>query len=112
LKVEIRKGHFITIQSNFLKFGTTWFKFSFLFTYVCSYKFLGKLTPILQKLVERILIYHCFCILPRDGIRIDEQHKNEYNSRDLQCSPYQKMKRILECFDRFLMLQNFHISMF
>jgi len=29
---------------------------------VCSYKFLGKLTSILQKLIEQFLIYHCFYI--------------------------------------------------
>ena len=57
------QGHFIIIQPKFLKFGTTWFRFSFLFTYVCSYKFLGKLTPIFPKLIERFLIYHCFCIV-------------------------------------------------
>ena len=71
-------GHFIIIQPMG---GTTWFWISFLFTYVCSYKFLGELTPILQKLIKRFLIYHCFIILPLDGIRIDEQHKNEYNAR-------------------------------
>jgi len=26
--------------------------------------FLGILTPILQKLIERLLIYHCFRIFP------------------------------------------------
>jgi len=61
LIVKTHLGHFIIIQPNFLKFGTTWFRFSFLFTYVCSCKFLRKLALILQKLIEPFLIYHCLC---------------------------------------------------
>jgi len=57
--MELLKGHFIIIQPMG---GTTCFRISFLFTYVWSYKFLGKTTPILQKLIEQFLIYHCFCI--------------------------------------------------
>jgi len=56
------------------------FRISFVFTYVYTYKFLGQLTPILQILIKQFLVYHCFYILPLDGIRIDEQHKNKYNS--------------------------------
>jgi len=52
-------GRFIIIQPMG---GTTWFRISFLFRYVYTYKFLGKLTPILQKLIERFLIYHCLYI--------------------------------------------------
>jgi len=58
----MKLGHFIIIQRKFLKFRTTWLMILFLFTYVCRYKFLGILTPILQKLVERFFIYNCFCI--------------------------------------------------
>jgi len=47
--------------------------FLFLFTYVYTYRFLGKL-------IEWFFIYHCFMYFyALDSIRIDEQHKNEYN---------------------------------
>ena len=68
-----------------MKFGTTWFRFSFLFTYVCSYKFLGKWTPIFSQFCKNWLSGFWFIttsvFLPLDDIRIDEQHKNDYNSR-------------------------------
>jgi len=68
-------GHFIIIQPKFLKFETIWFRISFLFSYVCSYKFLGIFTPILQKLIERFLFITAFVFLPLDGICTDEQQK-------------------------------------
>jgi len=74
-------GHFIIIQPKFLKFGTTWFRISFLFAYVYSYKFSGILTPILQKLIKLFLIITAFVFLPLHGIHTGEQHKNDYNSR-------------------------------
>jgi len=63
--------------------GTTWFEILFLFTFFYSCKFLRKLTPILQKLIEQfvILFITAFVFLPPDGIHTDEQQRNDYNSR-------------------------------
>ena len=63
-RIRTGLGHFIIIQPMG---GTTWFRISFLSTYVWSYKFLEKMTPILQKLIERFLIYHCFGIFTTRG---------------------------------------------
>jgi len=39
------------------------------------------MTPILQNWSGRVWFITAFVFLPLDGIRADEQHKNDYNSR-------------------------------
>jgi len=75
---ELRWGHFIIIQPMG---GTKPFRILFLFTYVSSYKFYENWHQFCKNWSSGFWFITAFTFLSLDGIHIDEQHKNDYNSR-------------------------------